>query len=225
MRILTMSPSSMIQISAGMLSSRRQTTGVSMTGLGLVFFAAIAPPLTLNAQSARSVVIVGGIGVQVFRASHPEGGTSGLIALIGARRVVSDQVSATVIATAAQNFFSGDDISICHGNPEVGCLPDPVYPTRFYTLELQGAFAPVPEWPVRIVGGGGVSHAAKAREAERHPPEPDLGSKTQAMWRAGLDVSLGSSLRAPRLQVTRAGFWSAPFSTSFVDGLTISFPL
>lgn len=197
---------------------------MSMKRLALVFFAALATSRTTEAQSARSVEFVGGIGLQIFRTSHPQGGAAGPVALFGARRAVSDHMSASLIATAAHNYLNGDDISICYGDPEIGCLPDPIYPTRFYTLELQVAFAPMRRWPVRLVSGGGLSHAAKGRVTRRHPPDPDLGSRTQALWRGGLDVSLGSSRRAPRLQVTRAGFWSAPFSTSLIDGLSICFP-
>lgn len=54
---------------------------------------------------------------------------------------------------------------------------------------------------------------------------PDLGSHTTGMSRAGLELKLGSSHYAPRVEFSQLGFSSEPYSISVINTLAISFSL
>jgi hypothetical protein len=195
--------------------------GGAFLGQLFVLLAASGAPMMATAQDAPTVLGIAAVGLQTFKTSHPEGGTGGFAVSFGIERPLNVQTSVLAIGSFARNVFTRDDIALCHGNPETGCLPDPAFPEFLYSLEVQGAWRPLRQWPLRIISGGGISHAARIREADGHSPDPNLDARTQPLWRAGLDISIGSSVRAPRIQLTRVGFWSAPYSTRFIDSVSL----
>lgn len=162
-----------------------------------------------------------GVTAASFRTPHPEGGTGGVGGLMGLERHLSDRASVRAVATTFHSVATTDGIALCHPRLDGTCLPDSVFPTWFSTLEVQGVMTPIRGLPIRIVGGGGLSHARDPKETRKSAPVLSLGSRTQALWRAGLDLSLGASRRAPRIEVTRTGFGSAPYSMSFVDAVSL----
>ena len=172
---------------------------------------------------AQPIAVLVGVEAAAYQTKNPHGGMAALGAMVGLERPVSDQLSVRVTATALRGLRLGDDISVCLLAPDGSCIPDPVFPLWLSRIEVLGACAPVRFMPLRILLGGGISIAGDAREPERSSPRLAVNTKTQATWRAGVDLRLGSSSHAPRIQFTRMGFSKNPFSLSFVDALSIVF--
>ena len=165
-----------------------------------------------------------GVETAGYQTENPHGGLGGLGVMLGLERSVSNRLSMRATATVLRGVRMADDISVCLGPaPDGSCIPDPVFPLWLSRAEVLGAFAPVRIVPLRIIAGGGVSIAGDVREPERNSPTLPLKTRTQATWRVGADLGLGSSSRAPRIQFTRSGFASDPFSLTFVDAIAIVF--
>lgn len=188
--------------------------------LGLLLAVLAGTPAALLAQGESETHLLVGLTLAAYRTTHPEGGPMSLGGLLAFQRRLSDHFSVRAAATVSRGVARGDGISICHFQPDGSCLPDAVFPSWLSTLEIQGVAAPIHGVPVYIVLGGGFALANDARENRRSAPSLPLSAERQAIWRGGLEVPFGSSRRAPRIQLTRTGFASAPFSLSFVDGLT-----
>ena len=173
-------------------------------------------------QAQQTEVLVG-METAAYRTTNPYGGMVSLGAQVGLERRLTDQLSARATASALRGLRIADDISICYIAPDESCIPDPVFPLWLSSVEVLGAYLPVRRVPVRIIAGGGASVAGDARKKTRSSRALPLSTQTQAGWRAGLDVTLGSSRHAPRIQVTRMGFSADPFSLSAVDAVSIVF--
>lgn len=146
----------------------------------------------------------------------------GLGVLVGLERRITERVSARALVTLFRGVFIADGMSICYPLPSGDCLPDAVFPSRFSTVELQAAIAPLLRVPVRFVVGGGISVSSDPQENRTRAPTLPLPARRESIWRAGLEAFLGSSSRAPRIQLSRTGFASRPFSLSYVDAVGIA---
>ena len=171
-------------------------------------------------RTSRSSVIAG-VTLSGLRTAHPEGGIAAGGVLLGLERVLSDAFSLRAVASLTRGVFSADDIALCHPAGS-GCLPDAVFPTWMSGLSLEGSLAPRRGWPIRIVGGLGAIVAGDPRENQRTRGAVDASAVLRATWRAGLEIPLGSSAKAPFVQVTRTGFTATPFSVSSIDAIALS---
>ena len=171
-------------------------------------------------RTSRSSVIAG-VTLSGLRTAHPEGGIAAAGVLLGLERVLSDAFSLRAVASLTRGVFSADDIALCHPAGS-GFLPDAVFPTWMSGLSLEGSLAPRRGWPIRIVGGLGAIVAGDPRENQRARGAVDASAVLRATWRAGLEIPLGSSAKAPFVQVTRTGFTATPFSVSSIDAIALS---
>ncbi len=195
--------------------NRHRVTAV--TGLVL---ALMATTRAAHGQHTSNRAFILGVTAAGYYA-QPYGGLMGAGGLVGMEQQGSDHLSLRAVATLLRGVRTSDDISICYGNPDVGCLPDPVFPLWLSTVEVHGIIALFSRVPVHLIGGAGFSVASEPRTYQRSAPRLPLGTETQLVWRAGLDVRLGSAPRSPRLQFTRSGFGSNAFSLSRIHALTV----
>ena len=173
-------------------------------------------------RTSRSSVIAG-VTLSGLRTAHPEGGIAAAGVLLGLERVLSDAFSLRAVASLTRGVFSlsPDDIALCH-RAGGGCLPDAVFPTWMSGLSLEGSLAPRRGWPIRIVGGLGAIVAGDPRENQRTRGAVDASAVLRATWRVGFEIPLGSSAKAPFVQISRAGFTATPFSVSSIDAIALS---
>ena len=180
-------------------------------------------PSTSDAQErVPRTLLVGGLTAGGVRTAHPEGGIGTVGIVLGVERQPATTFSLRALASLTRGIFLVDGIDLCHpvGN---GCLPDGVFPTWMSGLALEGSVAPRVGWPMRLVGGLGAMVASDPRVNQRRKAPVDENAAVRATWRAGLEIPLGSSSKAPFVQLTRTGFTERAFSASSVDALTFSF--
>ena len=182
-------------------------------------------PSRARAQSStpehRMVV---GVDVAAFQTSHPEGGPLGVGGFAAIEMAASRHVVIRIAASAMTGVSTTDEVSICHRLPDGTCLPDAVFPRSVGRLETIGLYAPMQRSPLRLLGGQGVARPFGARENRRRAASIDSTVRTQVSWRAGVEVSLGHSRRAPRLQLSRTGFSSALLSLKRLDAASLVIP-
>lgn len=180
-------------------------------------------PGTSDAQErVPRTVVVAGLTVGGLRTAHPEGGIGTVGLVLGVERQLATPFSLRALASLTRGIFLVDGIDLCHpvGN---GCLPDGVFPTWMSGLALEGSVAPRVGWPLRLVGGLGAIVAYDPRVNQRRKVPVDESAAVRATWRAGVEIPLGSSPKAPFVQLTRTGFTECAFSASSVDAITVSF--
>ena len=163
-----------------------------------------------------------GPSIARFETSHPEGAPLALGGTLGVARSLARRASLRAVLGVMGAAIVADDIGVCHGNPDIGCLPDAVFPRWLTSLEIHGGIRPVRRAPLGVVAGAGIVRSDKAGENENNAR---LFSSTtyRGLWRAGIELTLGSTPYAPRLQYSRVGFASSIHSLTFVDGFTLSF--
>jgi hypothetical protein len=166
--------------------------------------------------------LVAGLSVGGARTAHPEGGIGTAGFVLGLERNLTAVVSVRALASWTRGVFSADDIALCHPVGG-GCLADAVFPTWMSGLAVEGSVAPRVGWPIRLAGGLGATLASDPRENQRTSGSVDESADVRATWRAGLEILLGSSSKAPVIQLTRAGFSPRAYSVSGVDAVTVTF--
>jgi hypothetical protein len=166
-------------------------------------------------------------GTQAFySSSHPESAPWGVGAAIAYERATGRnetrvRVSAGTIAT----FMTADDISLCHPLDGGGCLPDAVFPERLWILETAAVIQPARNSPIALLLGAGVAVPKGARENERHSESLDSTASPRPSWRAGFEITLGHSRRAPRVQAAYSGYIGRIFSMNGLTALSLILPL
>jgi len=185
--------------------------------VGLVMYAG-----TSSAQDVPRQQVLLGVSLLALQTSHPQGGPPGLGGSLGVARRVSSYASVRAILGVTGVIRLDDDIGGCVLQPNGSCLPDPVFPKWLTSAELQAALAPVPRFPLSLVVGVGVVRSDGAAKRDREPLPVVADSKTRGLWKAGLELSLGRSHNAPRVQLLRTGFSSSIHSATFVDALVLS---
>ncbi len=178
---------------------------------------------TLGAQDLPRQQVLLGISVSALQTSHPQGGPPGLGGSLGLSQRVSDYASLRAIVGVTGVIRLADDIGGCILQPDGSCLPDPVFPRWLTSAELQGVLAPMARFPLTVVVGAGVVRGDGAAQRDREPRPVVADSKTRGSWKAGLELSLGRSHNAPRVQLSRTGFSKAIHSMTFVNALVLSF--
>ena len=185
-----------------------------------VAYLCASPPL-LSAQARTGAYSdLAGLSLSGLETKHPEGGILATGFVLGLERRLREGVGIRGVATVSRGNFFADGIALCHPTP-TGCLPDAIFPTWILSASIEGALTPRRGWPLRLLAGGGGVYAANPKENQRKAPSLPLPSVLRASWRAGFEIPLGSSRRAPALQLTHMGFGSGPFSISAVDVFAI----
>lgn len=139
-------------------------------------------------------------------------------ALVGLEQKLSDGISVRALASV-QRAFSSDNIGICIPDGMDGCLVV-LLPYWLSTVEAHALVKPFPV-PIRLVAGVGYAIGSDARGTRTGAPRTSLPAEAGFVIRRGLEISLGRSPRAPRLQYTHSDFRPDPFSLKRVEALTL----
>jgi hypothetical protein len=145
----------------------------------------------------------------------------GLGGLVGLEQKLSDGISFRALASLQRGISTSDNLNICRPDGLDGCLPAPLLPLWLSSFEANAVVTPLPKFPVRFVAGLGYAIAIDARETFRGARKTSLPAEGVFVIRRGLEITLGTSPRAPRLQFTKAVFGSDLFSLKRVDALTL----
>ena len=192
-----------------------------LLGIGtlLAMNAPVAASQSPKASRAKAVLGVSGAGMV---GPHDLDHLLGLGLAIGIEKRLSDAITVRAVATAMRGAVGArDDQAICIPAPNDGCLPGALMPRWLSTIELTVSAMIVPVLPLRVVAGFGITVAADAREVFAGAPKAKSATETPSSFSGGIEVPLGSSPRAPRLQLTRVWFNPRPFSMRRLDALTI----
>jgi hypothetical protein len=120
---------------------------------------------------------------------------------------------------------TADDLSICYLLPSGGCWPDAVFPDQMWDVQA-GALVRLWHAPrVWVVLGAGATGSLGKREAVRNAELQDRRSRWRAQWRGGVELALGSSRRAPRVQYLHATHNRPILDLSGLRTLAVLFPL
>lgn len=191
----------------------------SMIALTLV--AALTPvPMPGQTQLDRARLLIG-VSLNSLRTNHPEGGIITVGALLGLEQPVTSKAVVRAVATVNRGVLGPDDIALCHPIPG-GCLADGVFPKWLLGISFDASVAPTPRSPVRFVAGLGGQFLADPAEKDGSRPIGLKDSRFAAIWRVGLEVPLGSSPRAGRLQLARTGFARPQYSVTGSDGISLT---
>jgi hypothetical protein len=77
-----------------------------------------------------------------------------------------------------------------------------------FVAELQVSARPIPRIPIWLVAGSGIAKADGRREYDRDGETSAYTHRSRAFVEPGLEIALGRSKGAPRLQLTRQYFSS-----------------
>lgn len=172
--------------------------GWVIAGLVTTTLPAIAQP-----SSPATTWLVGVEGA-ALRTSHPHGGTAGLGGTLVIDRVLNRFLSLRLQVRGMRTFATADDLSLCTLLPDGGCWPDAVFPDQIRDMQA-GALVRLRHAPrLSAILGVMVTDFVGAREPERNARLQDRRSRRRTGWRAGAELALGSSRRAPRLQYARS---------------------
>lgn len=145
-----------------------------------------------------------GVGGAAFRTLHPHGGTAGLGGTLAIDRVLNPFLSLRAQLRGMRMFATADDISLCTPLPVGGCWPDAVFPDQIWDVQA-GALVRLWHAPrLWVVLGVAATDFVGAREPERNARLHDRRSRWRTGWRTGVELALGSSRRAPRVQYARS---------------------
>jgi hypothetical protein len=174
-----------------------------------------------GAQDVRAVgrVSIVGLTASGFIGPYPDQNIGGIGGLLGLEQKLSDGISVRALASV-QRGFSGDDVTICRPDGLDGCLAIRL-PYWLSSVEANAVVTPFPRFPLRFVAGLGYAIASDARGKGSGDSESSLPRETGLVIRRGLEIPLGSSARAPRLQYSRSDIRPQPFSLSRVEAVTI----
>jgi hypothetical protein len=193
-----------------------------LVGLGL---AITARPLDAQAPpSARTVWTLEGAAAG-YLSDHPEGGPAGFGIALGLERRLTPKGAMRLSAGILKTVVTADDISLCHPLPDGGCLPDSVFPGGLLLLETLFVARPAASIPIVLVGGLGALLPRGEVAGHGAVENADAEVQATAAWRLGFEVPIGTSLHAPRIQVTRLGLLREMLSLNGMFGLTLQLRL
>ena len=139
-------------------------------------------------------------------------------ALVGLEQRLADGISIRALASV-QRAFRSNSIGICIPDGESGCL-EVLLPYWLSTVEANALVKPYPV-PIRVVVGVGYAIGSDPRGTRSGAPNNSLPLEAGFVIRRGLEISLGRSPRAPRLQYTHSDVRPDPFSLKRVEALTL----
>jgi hypothetical protein len=182
------------------------------------------PALSQSLGDAPKSQLIVGLAYLDYQSPNPYGSPGAIGVDASLERVIAARLAVRVTAAAARTQFSDGHVSICYLQSDMRtCWPPGVYPNSLTTLEAHALVRPIREIPLRIVGGIGIARAQNPRSQRSLATVPGLGPHTSGMWRAGVELKLGSSHRAPRVTFSQSGFSSEPYSISVLNTLALSF--
>lgn len=151
------------------------------------------------------------VGLGAQHPSYSPQSAPGVVAIgIGMETSLTWSLGARVAATRLGSFSSRDDVSICIAPEPQWSIPDncfePNYAARYWLLSADALLQPRWSGPFFALGGAGWTMvSSRAYSRFRDSDEQDLPGSS-AIWRAGAGVTLGSSPRAPRLELVTTRF-------------------
>ncbi len=169
-------------------------------------------------SGTRERVTIIGATASGFISPYLHENNAAIGALVGLEQKLSDGISVRALASV-QRAFSSDNIGICIPDGMDGCL-EVLLPYWLSTVEANALVKPFPV-PIRLVAGMGYAIGSDARGTRTGAPRNPSPAEAGFVIRRGLEISLGRSARAPRLQYTHSDFRPDLFSLKRVEALTL----
>ena len=185
--------------------------------LGILFI--VSAVSGAQESSTLERITVFGATASGFIGPYPGDNIGALGGIVGLEQKLSEGISIRALATVQRGFSSADDVAICRPDGLDGCVTILV-PYWLSTVEANALVKPFPV-PIRVVVGVGYAIGSDARETHRGAPKTPSPAEMGFIIRRGVEVSLGRSPRAPRLQYTHSDFRPDPFSLKRVEALTL----
>jgi hypothetical protein len=184
-----------------------------------------APAASAQSSSqAPTVTWLVGAEAAAYQTANPHGGTGGLGASIAIDWGLSRFVTVRTQIRGIRMVETADDTSICLLRREGGCWPDPVFPDQMWDVQA-GALVRLWYAPrLWAVFTAGSTTFVGARESPRKALH-DQRSRSRMAWHGGVELSLGSSRRAPRLRFTRSMYDRPTLDLTGLYTLALLFPL
>lgn len=158
-----------------------------------------------------------------YRTFNPHGGSFGLGGTIAADWAVHRLVILRTQGRAMRLVETADDTSVCLLRPEGGCWADPVFPDQIWEAQA-GALVRLWHAPrLWAVLSAGATAFVGARESPGRTLF-DRRSRSRFVWRAGVELALGSSGRAPRVHFTRSAYDRATLDLTGLHTVALLFP-
>ena len=167
---------------------------------------------------ARERATIFGATVSGFITPYLREDNGAIGALVGLEQRLSDAISIRALSSVHRAVRS-NSIGICIPDGKNGCL-EVLLPYWLSTVEANALLKPYPV-PIRLVAGIGYAIGSDARGTRSGAPSSSSPAEGGLVIRRGLEVSLGRSPRAPRLQYTPSDIRPDPFSLKRVEALTL----
>jgi hypothetical protein len=180
-------------------------------------------PVRAGAQDSTSGArVVMGLGLGIYRTNAIGGAAAGFGAAVGFERAVAPTLQLRGAVAVFKTYVDRDGAFACPPDPpcRIGVFHD-----ELVSGELQSAVQLHRGVPLHVIGGLGITVPFGGHENWRRGPPADSAAGVRASFRAGLEVALGRSRSAPRLQLTRSGFSRSIYSLNWLDALFVFFPL
>ena len=188
-----------------------------MTALGILF--TMCSVSGAQESSARERMTIFGAIASGFITPYLRENNGAIGALVGLEQRLSDGISIRALASV-QRAFRSRSVGICiPDGMSSGCL-EVLLPYWLSTFEANALVKPYPV-PIRVVLGVGYAIGSDPRGTRSGAPNNSLPAEGGLVIRRGLEVSLGRSPRAPRLQYTHSDVRPDPFSLKRVEALTL----
>ena len=184
--------------------------------IGVLFVLLSSSARAQESHAAGRTVIIGATA-SGFITPYLREDNGAIGALGGLEQRLSDGISIRALASV-QRAFRSNHVGICIPDGMNGCL-EVLLPYLLSTIEANALFKPYPV-PIRLVAGIGYAIGTDARGTRSGAPS-NSPAEAGLVIRRGLEVSLGRSPRAPRLQYTHSDFRPDPFSLKRVEALTL----
>jgi hypothetical protein len=174
-----------------------------------------------RAQGPESGSTVWGVIGSGFIGPYPGENIAALGAFAGVEKKLSDGISMRAFA-AVQRGFASNNVGVCVPDGLDGCRTI-LLPYWLSSMEVNAAVTPIPRFPFRFVGGMGYAIGSDARRARSGARQTSLPAEMGFVIRRGIEIPLGRSPRAPRLQYTHTDVRPEPFSLNRVEAFTLLF--
>jgi len=194
----------------------RSTIQTVVRALGILCAASGVSAAQESRTGERTTIV--GAAASGFISPYPGENIGALGGLVGLEQKLSGGISIRALASI-QRGFSSDNVGICMPDGIDGCLAV-LLPHWLSTFEANALLKPYPV-PIRLVVGVGYAIGSDARGTRSGAPRTSFPAEAALVIRRGLEVSLGRSPRAPRLQYTHSDLRPDPFSLKRVESLTL----
>lgn len=172
---------------------------------------------------ASETRVLVGPGLGVYQANSRGGAGKGFGATVLLERAITRRVALRGSFAAFKTFVVRDGGVACPPDPPCGDLG--FFPDEVVTGSVQTAVKAHTSVPLSAIGALGVTIPTEGHENVRGGPLADSRAGPRATYQFGIELVLGRSRRAPRLQLIRSGYSRSIYSMNWLDALFVVFPL